>query len=106
MSGFKGQLKKDLSAVFHNAAEFADLHFIDGAEAVCVVHDDDTEAFNSKHTVYTRTNVERKTVYVADSLLTNVPIVESVMELDGTYYTVKSVTHECGETIIKLERNT
>lgn len=106
MSGFKEQLIKDLSAVFHNAAEFADLHIIDGTEVVCVVHDDETEPLKNKHTVYTKINVERKTVYIADLLLVDVPVVESVMELDGAYYTVKSVTHECGETIIKLERNT
>lgn len=102
--GLKEQMAADVSAVFLNADEFADVHLINGAEMKCVVDKDSyRDRSNRMSQQYEGIHREVLDVYVKDEDLGYYPVYGQEFHLDGRTYLVSKVARDAGMFCITLE---
>lgn len=103
---FKAQILSDLSKVFLNPNEFADLHNINGVEGItCVIDGGLTESLRSGIGRFDGTEKETITLAVAESdwPTEKTPAYNQLVTVDLARYRIKSVNSNNGLYEIVME---
>lgn len=103
---FKDVMQDDVSNVFMNKDEFADLHIVDGKNIPVIV--DDNEIIEREKKMKSNMDgvfVKQKLIYVKAIDFGGVPVVGRAIMFDGKAYRVLDVTDENGLYAILMESN-
>jgi hypothetical protein len=100
---FKDQMAADISAVFLNTDEFADMHDIDGQSLASVVDNDVLKNHSRQSERYDGIYKAEVTVCVKKSDLGYRPVTGQSMRLDGELYLVADCDEADGMLTIVLE---
>ena len=102
---FKESIAADVSTVFLNKLEFADLHTVNGKKMTVLV-DDNELLERDKAKMGTHMDglyKSRRLIYVAQKDFGPRPAIKSVLTLDGRVFRVADCTAEAGILAIELE---
>lgn len=104
---FKDQVAKDITAVFINPLEFADLHNIDGQDVMCVVDDDIVQerTGGDQSMEYDGVFFTEKMLYIKEDFFLQPPIKDERIRLDGDIFTVQQVSNNMGMLEIELRQD-
>lgn len=113
MSGFKDQVDSDISLVFLNCDEFAEIHNLNGIECVCIIQSPTTREkmlTADKYSGYEGIHGETLIIHVKQSELEELPeeqmpIEGQIFRVDDAIYTVESCVAEMGMLTITLGGN-
>lgn len=109
MSAFKDQVTADNTAVFMNAAEFAELHNLNGTDCVAILQDISVAESLSTGAGTTQTYPgiygSRMQVNCKKSDLPEMPVTDQVFTVDGKLYLVESSANDMGMLTIQLVAN-
>lgn len=102
---FKECLAADISTVFLNRLEFADLHTIDGREMTVLVDENELLERNKGKggSHMDGTYKARRLIYVKKTEFGARPALGKNLALDGRHYRVDDCTEEAGMLAIELE---
>lgn len=107
MSAFKDQIGKDITSVFLNKDEFAEIHTIDNKPMTVQV--DESEALERQMREI-KPNTEgvyakQKLIYVSEKEFGDLPYIGRMLKFDGKMYRVVDAVSEAGIHSITLEAN-
>lgn len=106
MSAFKDMIERDITTVFLNADEFAEIHNLNGTDCVCVISTEQTDDRRAFLQGVKRTpdglHGDYITICVKISDLESVPKQGTNFKVDGKRYTVDSCTSDMGMLTIVL----
>lgn len=106
MSAFKDMVEADITNVFLNLEEFAEIHNLDGVDCACVFSSDRTDdrmaALHGKQRTPDGLHGDYVTVCVRSSDLKKVPKEGTNFKVDSKRYTVDSCTEDMGMLTIVL----
>ena len=101
MSAFKDAVANDVTSVFLNVNEFADVHEVQGIRVHCVIDEDLVrEADASLEGVF----INALTIYLREGDI-DTPVEGSILSVDGSMHLVRSVSNEGGMLVIVAEAN-
>lgn len=103
---FKEVMRDDVSGVFMNAEEFADIHIVDGKRMTVLI--DDNEIIEREKKMKSNMDgvfVKQKLIYVKPEEFGAIPAVGRAIMLDGKPYRVLDATDEDGLYAILMESN-
>lgn len=103
---FKEVMRDDVSGVFMNADEFADIHIVDGKKMTVLI--DDNEIIEREKKMKSNMDgvfVRQKLIYVKPEEFGAIPVVGRAIMLDGKPYRVLDATDEDGLYAITMESN-
>lgn len=103
---FKEIMQRDVKQTFFNAAEFADIHTVDGKTMVAMI--DDYEHIEREKRMKSHMDgiyARQILLYVIASDFGSLPAQGRLLKLDSKTYTVVDATDECGVYTITLEAN-
>lgn len=111
MKNFKAQIQRDLTNVFHNSMEHADMltFWIDGIryQGPVILDSAQVQDRSKRYTDHVEgLNQIDLVMYVPLSVLKKVPGKGHIAEVGGDAYTIDSVREEAGEIVLELERMT
>lgn len=101
MSAFKDAIAKDVTDVFLNVDEFADVHEINGERVACVI---DTSVVKEAADGLEGVFINAKTIYVRVGDIAT-PVEGATLYVDGSMHLVRSVSVEDGMLVIVCEAN-
>lgn len=101
MSAFKDAVAKDVTDVFLNIDEFADVHDLNGDRVKCVI---DTDIVQGAEASLEGVFTNALTIYVREGDIAT-PVEGAVLSLDGSMHLVRSVSVEGGMLVIVAEAN-
>ena len=105
MSAFTDQVDTDVSLVFLNCDEFADMHNLNGVECICIIESPTTREkliSGADYSGYEGIHGETLIIHVKQSELEEIPIEGQVFNVDDAIYTVTSCVEEMGMLTITL----
>ncbi|MBR1728507.1 MAG: hypothetical protein IJ728_03175 [Selenomonadaceae bacterium] len=113
MSAFTDQVDGDVSLIFLNSEEFAEVHNLNGVECVCIIQSPTTQEkilTADKYSGYEGIHGEILIVHVKQSELEELPeermpIEGQIFKVDEAIYQVESCTAEIGLLTITLTGN-
>ena len=101
---FKDILKRDVTSVFLNNLEFADIHDIDGVKMRCIIDNNELEERKKLYSQHSDGIFEGKIlIYVRAEDIGMMPGVSKRLYLDGEAYRVEETMDEYGMYSIVLE---
>lgn len=101
MSAFKDAVAKDVTDVFLNVDEFADIHEINDERVACVIATDMVkEAADGLEGVF----INAKTIHLREGDI-ETPVEGATLFVDGLMHLVRSVSVEGGMLVIVAEAN-
>ncbi len=104
LSRFKQQVVKDAKQVFLNEKEFAERHNINGEDVLCII-DRNINSQYQDSAAYPIDGVfiNTLTIYVLEEM--EIPAVDSVLSVDGSFHKVLSASAESGIIMIVVQEN-
>lgn len=99
----KEVMDQDVMAVFLNAAEFAEVHNIDGKPVLCVIASDEETSFDGD--IHDAVFVLTKTLYCRESDLAKLPTKGKQIKIDDETYLCISWHREGGMMRIEVAEN-
>lgn len=103
---FKEIMQRDVDEIFFNAAEFADIHIVDGKSMTAMI--DDMENIEREKKMKSHMDgiyARQVLLYVKASEFGAIPAYGRLLSLDGKKYTVIDAADEGGVYTITLEAN-
>lgn len=101
MSAFKYVVANDVTSVFLNIDEFADVHEVQGMRVRCVIDQNVVrEADASLEGVF----INALTIYLREGDI-DTPVEGAILSVDGSMHLVRSVSCESGMLVIVAEAN-
>lgn len=102
MSAFKDAVKADITSVFLNQSEFAEIHKIDGKSIKCILDKNLVEPKEDDSFLGVYEN--QMTIYVEDGVI-DLPKEGQILTVDGSLHLVRKVSVEEGLLVIVVEEN-
>lgn len=102
--GFKDMILEDIKSIFLNPEEFGELHTVDGKEMIIIVDENElVEREKKTKTMAEGLHNKQLLIYVSKEDFGPEPLINRLLELDGSDYVVTDVSDENGIYAISLE---
>lgn len=103
---FKEMVQEDIKNIFLNPEEFGETHLVDGKEMTIIIDENELVEREKKiKTLAEGLHVKQLLMYVSEEEFGPEPLINRLLELDGSYYVVTDVSSEMGIHAISLKEN-